>query len=60
MVGSYVWKDGKVVSNRVDSVVWVFDLMVPGMKEWNMGLIDSIFNKEEALLIKCIPLASND
>lgn len=34
--------------------------MVLGMKEWNVGLIDSIFNEEEALLIKCLPLVAND
>lgn len=34
--------------------------MKPGVREWNWDLINSIFQVDEALLIKCIPLSSTD
>lgn len=53
-------EQGTVASPRVESVVWVSDLMFTGERGWNLDLIDSIFLPDEAFLIKCIPMSVYD
>lgn len=60
-----VWDDkwllgsrrGIIASPRVDSILRVFDLLLPGSMLWDEDLIDSVFHAKEVLLIKSISLS---
>lgn len=49
---------GKEASPRASSINWVFDLILLGAMVWNVDLVDSVFQADEALLIKIISLSS--